>query len=354
MSEEIITENAQAVTEEATQSNISASDFVQRRLGALKEQETPAQEEAPVVEESTEEVEQPVDESTTEVPTSEEETSDVLSQLDLDEMSEEELQELSEKLGSRAVARFGQLTAKRKAAEEKIKQLESELNKSNPLDKPETIEDNPYSELLTIEDLQNKAQEVNKVIEWAEDVLFNADGYGPDDEVTKVEGKSLTKAQVRKSLLNARKSRDKFLPAQLQQVNAIEQSKVMKQSFQEQAVKELSWMQGEDNDTRKRYEAMINDPRFVELENSVNPELGAQLNYIIAHAANSLYGRQPVKNSPTSPKLNPPTTGASSASKSEKSVGKSVKAMKELSQRFKTSGTKNDFITLRTLQLTKQ
>ena len=42
-------------------------------------------------------------------------------------MSEEELQELSEKLGSKAVARFGALTAKRKAAEERLAVLEAEL-----------------------------------------------------------------------------------------------------------------------------------------------------------------------------------------------------------------------------------
>jgi hypothetical protein len=44
----------------------------------------------------------------------EEPAEDVLSQLDLDDMSEADLRELSEKLGSRAVARFGELTAKRK------------------------------------------------------------------------------------------------------------------------------------------------------------------------------------------------------------------------------------------------
>ena len=354
MSEEITTENAQAVTQEARQSNITASDFVQRRLGASDQQETPEEAEAPVVEESTEEVEKPVEESTTEVATSEEESSDVPSQLNLDEMSEEELQELSEKLGSRAVARCGELTAKRKAAEERLKVLEAELNKQNPLESTQDVADNPYSDLLSIEDLQGKAQEINKVIEWAEDVLFNADGYGPQDEVTEVEGKGLTKADVRKSLLNARKSRDRFLPAQLKTVQTVEQSKVIKKSFEDQAKQELSWMQGEDNDTRVRYEAMISDPRFKQLETNVDPEVGAQLNYIIAHAANSMYGRQAVKNSPTSPKLNPPSTGASSASQSEKTIGKSVKALKQVSQQFKNTGTKGDFITLRTLQLSKQ
>ena len=39
-----------------------------------------------------------------------------------------ELRELADKLGSRAVARFGELTAKRKAAEEKLQQIEARLS----------------------------------------------------------------------------------------------------------------------------------------------------------------------------------------------------------------------------------
>jgi hypothetical protein len=360
MQQEVTSEAAQSEQSEAnTLSNISASEYVQRRLGAIQNQEQPQEEvqeteEAPVVEEEVEEVVEPVDESTTEETMDEESSEDVLSQLSLDEMSDEELRELSDKLGSRAVARFGELTAKRKAAEEKVQALEAELNKQNPLDREPEVADNPYSDLNSLEDLQEKAQEVNKVIEWAEEVLFNADEYGANDEITVIEGKGLTKSEVRKSLLNARKSRDKYLPAQLKSVQKIEQAKVMKSGFEEQAKKELAWMQGEDNDTRKRYEAMINDPRFVKLEETVDPEIGAQLNYIIAHAANSIYGRRPIKETATSPAINPPKTGTPSASQSEKTVNKSSKAVKDLSQRFKTSGKKSDFISLRTLQLSNR
>lgn len=361
MQNKVTSEAAQSETIEAkTQSNMSASEYIQRRLGAMQNQEQPQEqpqeeaketEEAPVVEEETNEVEESVEESKTEETAKEESSEDVLSHLDLDDMSEEELRELSDKLGSRAVARFGELTAKRKAAEERVNALQAELDKQNPLSTEPEVAENPYSDIENIEKLQEKAQEINKVIEWAEEVLFNSDEYGAKDEVTQVEGKSLTKADVRRSLLNARKSRDKFLPAQLRSIQKVENAKMLKTNFHDQAVKELSWMQGEDNDTRKHYEAMISDPRFSKLEEAVDPEIGAQLNYIIAHAANSLYGRKPIKENTSSPKINPPTTGIPSASKSEKSVSKSSKALKELSQRFKTSGDKSDFISLRTLQI---
>ncbi len=348
----------------AVQSNMSAADFINRRLGQLTEA---TQEEAPQVEATDEVVEEAEVESTEaevneevvaeqteeteEVEETSEESTDVLSQLDLDEMSEDELRELSEKLGSRAVARFGALTAKRKAAEAKIKELESKLNSGDPLSTDKPIADNPYKAINTLEELQNKAEEVNEVIEWAEDVLFNADGYGPEDIVTEVEGKELTKKDIRSSLLQARKSRDKFLPSQLKVLQAKENGKQLKEAFDAKASEELKWLKGNDNDTRKNYEAMVSDPRFKQLKESAEPEIGAQLDYIMAHAANSIYGRKLVQEAPKSTSLTPPKTAASAASTSEKTVGKSTKVLKDLGQRFRQSGNKSDFITLRTLQL---
>jgi len=356
MSEEITTVDAGTVTT-AKQSNMSAADFVNRRLGQLNEA---TQEVAPPVEAQEEVAEQPSSEineevlSETEGAEQAEEpqgSEDVLSQFDLDDMSEDDLRELSEKLGSRAVARYGELTAKRKAAEEKLKKLESQLSEQSPLNATEEVNNNPYSNLETLDDLQGKAKEVNQVIEWAEDTLFNADGAGPNDYIAEVEGKSLTKAEVRASLLNARKARDKFLPAQLKTLQTVEQANQLEQAFEQKAREELVWMEGEDNDLRKQYEAIIGDERFQKLRESAGPEVRPQLNYLMAHAANSIYGRQPVKGGVASPTLKPTRTGATGASTSEKTVNKSTKALKDLSSRFKQSGTKSDFINLRTLQI---
>lgn len=357
MSNEITEGAAEPSTETtAKQSNMSAADFVNRRLGQLNEG---TQEEAPPVEATDEvpeetEVESPEVESSEEIVAEQTEepegSTDVLSQLDLDDMSEEDLRELSEKLGSRAVARFGELTAKRKAAEAKLKEMEAQLRTKNPLE-TQTVADNPYESINTVQGLQEKAKEVTEVIEWAEETLFNADGYGPEDVVTEVEGKELTKADVRKSLLNARKARDKYLPAQLQSVQRVQQSHQLKEAFDSQAEKDLNWLQGEDNDVRKSYEAMIGDPRFNSLREKADPEVAAQLNYLMAHAANSIYGRKPVKEAPKSATLTPPKAAISAGASSDKGVNKSVKALKDLNQRFRQSGNKSDFITLRTQQI---
>ena len=354
MTDEIAPDIAESVKNPVD--NISPSDFAVRRLGQKDEtqeavaseqiQETPES----VVEEA--ETQEETEQLTQQV--SEESTNNDLSQYNLDEMSEEDLRDLSDKLGSKAVARFGELTAKRKQAEEKLAELQKQLseNKDDILNKPKAIENNPYSSLKTVEELQDKSQELNDIITWAEETLFESDGYSADDVVTEVEGKEVTKAQVRKSLLQARKARDQFLPDQLNQVQKIETSKQVKEAFAQQAEKELSWMTGDDNDTRRNYEAMLNDKRFINLQETVDPDISAQLPYIIAHAANSIYGRKLVKDT-KSVNLNPPKTGATSAPTVSRTK-KSQKALADLNSRFKNSGSKGDFISLRTAQLSKQ
>lgn len=96
---------------------------------------------------------------------------------------------------------------------------------------------------------------------------------------------------------------------------------------------------------------MVGDPRFNSLREKADPEVAAQLNYLMAHAANSIYGRKAIKETPKSATLTPPKTAITAGSSSDKTVNKSVKALKDLNQRFRHSGNKSDFVTLRTQQL---
>lgn len=359
MNTEVTTGIAEPDNTTVEKTNITAEDFAIQRLGQPTPQ--PEEQEAPEVEEEVtdeianeeaEEVEESVED--TEDETLEAESDEqVLSQIDLDDMSEAELRELADKLGSRAVARFGELTAKRKAAEEKLQQIEARLSaeQNNPLTPKKEVTNNPFANVETLEDLQSKATDASNVIEWAEDIMFNADGYEADDVVTEVEGKEMTKADVRNALLQARKARDKFLPDRLEKIQAIEQSKHMQEHLTAQAEAELPWMQGEDNDTRREYEAIMKDPRVDTLMTNLPPDVKAQMPYLLAHAANSIYGRKAVKSTKSNVRLNPSSNSTPSASGSEKPASRTSKSIKNLSNQFKQSGDKSDFITLRTLQL---
>jgi len=324
MNNEVTTGNAEPENSTAEKTNITAEDFAIQRLGQPtpepEEQEAPEVEEEVADEIATEEVEdtEESDESTEDEESEAESDEQVLSQIDLDDMSEEELRELADKLGSRAVARFGELTAKRKAAEEKLQQIEAKISaeQSNPLQPKQEVKNNPFDSVDTLEDLQAKATDASNVIEWAEDIMFNADGYEADDVVTEVEGKEMTKADVRNALLQARKARDKFLPARLEEIQKIEQSKQMQEHLSAQAEAELPWMTGEDNDTRREYQAIMSDPRVETLMTSLPADVKAQMPYLLAHAANSIYGRKEVKSAKPKVRLNASNTSTPSAASS--------------------------------------
>ena len=327
---------------------MSGGEFVTRRLGQLAkqpivkpEEQPPEPTSEPVAESVEEPVVKPKDEVLSKLP-------------DLGELSESEINELAQKLNSRAVARYGELTAKRKQAEEQIAALQAELakrNGSDPLATPK-VENNPYKEIKDVQSLQAKAREIDEVIEWAEDQLFNNDHLAHDDVIVVVEGKELTKAQVRASLANARKARNKYLPAQLADLQVEESRLYQRKAFEDKAKQELSWLEGEDNDTRKQYEAIINDPRLRDLEKAA-PDLAPQLPYILAHAANSIYGRKLITET-SKPKLNPPNTANGTAAYSERPEARKSKESEEIRKRYMESGNPKDFVALRALQLSKR
>ena len=353
MSEENTTANVEADQNTTEIQNTSLEEFTQRRLGAQPEAVTAE------VEEPTESSEESTEATEVEEVQSEE---NVLSQLDINNLSEDELKELGKKMGSRAVARFGEMTAARKAAEERVAQLESMLQSKQEAPAKE-IKDNPFSDLDSVEKLQNKSEEIDSTIEWAEGVLFESDDYSADDVVTEVDGKELTKKEIRKALLNARKAQKDYIPDQLRKLQVRAQGYQVQQTFDAQARKELDWLNGEDNHIRQQFFATLRDPNYNRLKTLVDKELPAisgRLEYMFAHAANSIYGRKPVqtdapKTKTTTTKksasLTPTKTGNISSAKSEKPTNKTKKALADLQSRFRQSGSARDFAEMRKLQI---
>jgi SOS response regulatory protein OraA/RecX len=272
-------------------------------------------------------------------------------------MSEAELRELADKLGSRAVARFGELTAKRKAAEEQLEALKAELSKRqapDPLAAPKKDATNPYKAIETVADLQKKASEVEEVIEWAEETLWSNDHLAADDIVATVDGKELTKAQVRKALRDAQKARKEHLPAQLAALQAKEQRKALKTQLVERARTELGWLDNQDDDVRKHYDNLVSDPRIKQAVEAV-PDLEPFMEYMVAHAANSIYARKTIPmDTPKRPQVTPPESPGSVAAQTERPEGRSAKQIKEAEQRLQKSGAISDFIALRQQQLSKR
>jgi len=364
MSNEVISVDAEP--EQNSVENITAGDFAIQRLGQIQGEQTEDTQETQeeevleeAVESEGEEIIQDTDDESTE-----EETEDVLSQYNLDNLSEGELKDLAEKLGSRAVARFGELTAKRKAAEEELDKIKQSLQQDPLKQEAEDVKDNPFNDVQDIKSLQEKAKEINDIIEWAEDVLFESDDYSAHDEVTELDGKKMTKADVRSALKNARKSRDLYLPDQLKQVQKTQTAENLKKELGSKALKEFNWLNEKDNETRKSFLSIAGNKDLQKVYKEY-PVLGAELPYMLAHAVDSMYSRKSVstgtKNTPltdsnsvSNPKIKPSKTSAPSSAMPEQGQRKSSKVLKDLNSRFKQSGNKDDFISLRTKQLARK
>lgn len=358
MSNEVQTANVGADPKPMGNKNMSASELIAARFKAMSG--PPVAQNSPPVEQAEPKMEAPAEpevkqeEAKEEEPkpipaeTKAEKEQDVLSkELDLENMSEAELKELAQKLGSKAVARFGELTAKRKAAEEQLAALKSELEKREESTFEAKVKDNPYANINSKEELDTKYQEIVEVMEWAENHLDKSEDLAADDVVTNEGGKEYTKRELREVLRRARKAKDVFIPDQGKQLKLQADRHSMRTTLVERAKQELPWLNGEDNDVRKQYEIMMGDEKLRAIERAA-PDLAPRLPYLLAHAANSIYGKR-VEVKPA-PRLSPPTPVVSDSVQSNTPVSRQNRALQDISDRFGKSGSYKDFKMLRALQ----
>jgi len=358
---ETSTSNATDAKPVVEKTNITVEALASRRMGELAQRYAPKalSEEKPAETAPKPKAEEPKPvskESPAEAPKPEAESKDVLSQVDLSQLTDEQITELAARGKSGLLKRVSELTALRKLAEEKAHSLEEFVSKKQaeaPLQ--EKVDNNPYEKIETADELTAKYREVGEVIEWAEEVLDRAESLSSDEIAAVVDGQNITKAQVKESLRKARKAKDKYLPAQFSELKGREVRKLQRNAFDLQARQELPWMEGEDNDLKKTYQAMVADPRLKKLEQTV-PELAPQIGYILAHAANSIHGRKQLSLEPekkaASVKVSPPENPSSSAASSDRSEDRGDKNVKQLSQRYRETGKMEDFVALRTAQST--
>jgi hypothetical protein len=330
---------------------MSEKDFLSSRIAKLNAKAQPAEAKS---ESDPEEGQQKPEATSQEAEPKAKESSpkDVLSK-DVDELTDEDIAELAQRGKSGLLKRIAELTAKRKLAEEKTAALEAAINTAKQRLPEPKVDNNPYANISNLKELQAKRKEVDEVVEWAEDIMFNSEDLSATDVAVTVDGKEYTKADIRESLKKARKARDKFIPAQFSELQAKDQRGQLETAFKQQARQELSWLENEDNDTRKRFQAMVNDPRLKAVKDAV-PDIAPQIDYLIAHAANSMYGRKLIEDKPKSPSINPPSNPSTSASSSERTDSRMDKSLKEIESRFKQSGSSSDFIALRAAQISKR
>lgn len=274
--------------------------------------------------------------------------SKLLKELDgipLESLPEAEVSALAEKLRSKSLSRFGELTKKAKTLEGQLAELKTEREKgfaSQP-----KVENNPYANIETVDALETEYQKVSGHVEWADALLEDHDSAHADDVIyTDANGKDYTKAAIRQSMRDARKAKDVFINEQYKQIKTKEERKVLKTMAAEKAASELTWLKGDDNDTRRQFQSLKESVKFDAIEQA-DPEFAVHLERILAHAANSMYGK------PTSPAagnrpaaLTPPSSPSFSGAAPQRANPNADRALQDIEARFAKTQSSDDFLAL--------
>lgn len=331
--------------------NLSAEEFVSLRLGGGvttdTDDESDVEDDADTeLEDDTidlEESEEDVSEES-EVADDVEEDEDTSEDIDLLNLSPDQIRELAKRGKSRLLERIGELTARNKALEEKAKELDSQSAvKEVPQDQ------NPFAGISSHEELQGKYKEIEATLDATDQILEEHEDYGPDDVIF-VGDKEFTKREIRKANRNAREALTKFLPAQNQHLAKMAQIENLSRQYQDAAAKEVPQIKDEESEIGKNFKQVMSDPLIARVKQEI-PELGMQIDYLVAHAMRSILGRKAklATGAGKSLKVNPPGSpvgvGAARSSRSSK-----VK-VKDAYARFEQSGRAEDWVAARIAQI---
>jgi hypothetical protein len=216
--------------------------------------------------------------------------------------------------------RISKLTAQRKEAEERAKQLESELESLKREKAAPRNEANPYNAFNTEEKIQAEYERQKEIRLFCERY---PDGYYEDGQ------EPISKEQIAKAKVAAIRAVDDFLPRQMEFVT---KSKI----YRETARKEFPWL---DNDNDKR---AIMAKRFVD----ALPELKKFPDYEIyaAHLANGMVSYQQQKAAAKqgiSPQRVPvqPTSNAMPSSSAPKA---NANVAKQAAERYRRTSSLDD------------
>ena len=344
-----MTNSTNQATAEATQSvsdNISFEELVARRIGREVAPETEEESEEEVVDADDAELASLEDgddaeESTEESDDESEETPEEHEEIDLLSLSTEQIQELAKKGKSRLLQRIGELTAQKRSLEEKLA--------AQPLPAPLANGDRMPDDIQAIGDLnalKSFHEEMARTLEMTDDILDEHQDYA-DDDIIVVGDKEFPKSKIRLANRNSKKAITKYIPARQQEIAKVAEYGVMEKQYLAAAQKEVPDITDETSEIGKNYKALISDPLISKIKRDI-PEIGIQIEYILAHASKSIFGGK-VKSIQTGAgnklKVSPPASPVGSGSLKINSSSKAK--TKDAYHRFESTGSVEDWVASR-------
>ena len=336
--------------------NLSAEDFIAQRLQESETEESTETEEVETEEEEVEETDEPETETDEleelteteeeEAEEEEEETEEEGEEIDLLDLEPEQIQALARKGKSRLLKDVGKLRAENRMLEQRLASLESQGQKQA---KEIPADANPFGKLNTFEEIQTKADELESTLEATDRLLEEYEDYGPDDLI-QVGQQQFTKKQLRIANRNAREAITKYLPAQQKHIAKRANLEAANVQYRQAATKEVPEIADEESEIGRFYQVLVQDPLIQQVKEKV-PELGYQMEYILAHAVRSMKGKSNKipQGSGTKLKVKLPGSPAGSAAGSRTTTKTSQ--VEALRARYEKTGSQADWQALQIAQM---
>ena len=354
-----VEENAVTKTPEEGSDNISLSELTTQLLDKEKTQgeepEAGAEQAAPV--EETERGTEREPEQTGQLDRTDESENDKQVLLDqyginLDSLSEDQAMSLGRALRTESLKRFGRLTAQKREAESRVRELEGNgASGEAPTPAPATSAEDPMSEIWTEETLTKKGHDLQAIEDWVEDALQLETQYSDEGEeyLAEADGKRYTKEELLGIRANARKMTRKG--------GALEERRgflISRQQFDDEAMNYFPWMSDDKSAEFGEYQKLVTQERYKKFLDNI-PEANVVAGLLVEGnvrvrermktAPND--NGQPLREKPVSP-----ATSLSAAPKRMSAVDGSriKKAVSQAQKDFEATGSVHSLARLRELQ----
>jgi len=350
LTEEVVSESSENSVETETKAdgNVSMAEFAEQLL--QRKQANDAEPEA-----TTEEMDEPAEESAEPTEVAEEitaeETDDnmpspqssenVLSKygIDLDNLSEEESRELAKSLNASAVKRFGRLTAQKKAllAENAELQAQAEqAQQTQETDTPVFLKDNALHNVVDEQALMKEVENLNTLIEWAEDGMENEAQYDDDgnEYVLKDGDKTYTKSELRRIRSNAKKIIRKDAPARQAWIKE-------RQASDQQALQTFEFLGDAESDDYKLFMQVKNNKLYKPLVDHL-PNSNFAL-ALMVEGLNAVKARQGEQAKPAPKPKAPVASTEAGAARAKTPQAQKTKAVEAAYKKYEQSGSMADY-----------
>ena len=331
--------------------NVSMAEFADQLLRSKQTKDTEPEASTEEVNEPSDQAEEPTEsleetQSAEDVETEDDSSpppqpSDVLSKynIDLDSLSEEESRELAKSLNASAVKRFGRLTAQKKALLAENAELQAQAEQAQQTqtsETPEFLKDNALHNVADEQALMKEVENLNTLIEWAEDGMENEAQFDDDgnEYVLKDGDKTYTKADLRRIRSNAKKIIRKDAPARQAWIKE-------RQASDQQAIQTFQFLGEPESDDYKLFMQVKSNKLYQPLVDHL-PNSNFAL-ALMVEGLNAVKARQEqAAKPPPKPKAPVASTEAGTA-RAKTPQSTKLKAVEAAKKKYEASGSMADY-----------